>query len=341
MSDMKNTDLMINRLIVLLQILLIPVYFILSGYNLYEALYDNIADMFGSQLNFNESTKAILLGGIIPALYAFPWVLGSYIYRNRLADSYELMGRALGRVRLDQRLFYGLNALYVLTFFLFPFLSPAFSALFMFFIVKILISTKTNRTPPQFLWIIPGFFLALVPTVFAFAFYIEYFDLIDNLLGIWASNVDMMYGVGLCLADAVAIGNFYLLIQEGASQVDRRKIPYRKVLTIKFIMFGIFLLTYFNAPNDPMDYINILAACLSGFEAIVRLFKKMPKGSGSKAGFLLLPIFTVVNFFQNSSLKGMVIFMAAGIFFGLFIFAFFSAKDESLFNRSNDASLDY
>ncbi|MHA1911834.1 MAG: hypothetical protein ACTSYA_09080 [Candidatus Kariarchaeaceae archaeon] len=332
---------MINRLIVLFQIFLIPVYFIFSGTFLYEALYDNLADMFGSQLVFNESTKVLLLGVIIPFLYAFPWVLGSYIYRNRLADSYELMGRALGRVRIDQRLFYGLNALYVLTFFLFPFFSPAFSALFMFFIIKILVSTKTNRDPPPFLWIVPGFFLALVPGVFAFAFYIEYFDLIDSLLEIWASNVDTMYGVGLCLADAVVIGNFYLLIQEGASQVDRRKIPYRQVLIIKFILFGLFLSMYFYAPHDPMYYVNILAACLSGLEALIRLFKKLPKATNSKAGFLLLPIFTAVNFFQNSSLKGLVIFMAAGIFFGLFIFAFFSAKDQSLFNRSNDSSLDF
>ena len=335
MNTMKSSELMINRLIVLLQIFLIPIYFIFSGTYLYEALYDNIAEMFGSQLTFNENTKVLLLGVILPALYAFPWVLGSYIYRNRLADSYELMGRALGRVRIDQRLFYGLNALYVLTFFLFPVLSPAFSALFMFFIVKILISKKTNRDPPQFLWIISGFFLALIPTVFAFAFYMEYFDLIDSLMGIWSSNVDMMYGIGLCLADAVALGNFYLLIQEGASQVDRRKIPYRQVLIIKYILFGIFPLVYFYSPNDPMYYVNILAACLSGFEAIVRLFKKMGKGD-SKAGFLMLPLFTLINFFQNSSLKGMVIFMAAGLFFGLFIFAFFSAKDESLFNKTND-----
>ncbi len=331
---------MINRLVVLLQILLIPIYFIFSGTFLYEALYENLEDMFGSRLIFNESTKVLLLGVIIPFLYALPWVLGSYIYRNRLADSYELMGRALGRVRIDQRLFYGINALYVLTFFLFPFFSPAFSALFMFFIIKILISTKTDKNPPQFLWIVPGFFLALVPGVFAFAFYIEYFDLIDSLMEIWSTNVDTMYGVGLCLADAVVIGNFYLLIQEGASQVDRRKIPYRQILVLKFIMFGIFLLMYFYAPNNPMYYVNMLAAGLAGLEAVIRLFKKLPKGTDSKAGFLLLPIFTAVNFFQNSSLKGLVIFMAAGIFFGLFIFAFFSAKDQSLFNRSSD-SLDF
>jgi hypothetical protein len=84
-----------------------------------------------------------------------------------------------------------------------------------------------------------------------------------------------------------------------------------------------------------MYYINILAACLSGFEAIVRLLKKMPKGTSS-SGYLMLPLFTVVNLFHNSSLKGMVIFMAAGIFFGLFVFAFFSSKDDSLFAGSSN-----
>ena len=115
---------MINRLIVLLQIILIPIYFVLFNW----LWLDEIKEFF-EQDNFiiNLLPDWLIWFEIylaIPIFFSLPWVLFSLIRATKVADTYTLMGRALGKVRIDQKLFYGINASFTLIFIILPFTSP-------------------------------------------------------------------------------------------------------------------------------------------------------------------------------------------------------------------------
>ncbi|OLS32906.1 MAG: hypothetical protein HeimAB125_04310 [Candidatus Heimdallarchaeota archaeon AB_125] len=345
--------LMINRLIVLLQIFIFPAYFFI-WMNVEPMKSASLAGFFfWSSTNPLEGTaELVILRIIAPLIFALPFTLASIIRATRMANSYELMWRAMGKVRVDTKIFYMVNAIFCLFFLIFPFAAPIIAVFGSFFAVKLILHAfGIKKNIPTILVVIPGLFLAAIPLMITISFFAQYSTVFVPIWQIWTGYSPIFYGIVLCLACSMAIGNFILFLREGASQVSYTKqVSERIGLIVKILLFaGILMLFIFvdnngaaladwNSSGLVMFIINIIAIVLGGFETIVRWRKKHAKenGGGGGAGTLMVPIFIGVNFFiryfaRPDIVVTIIVSISALIFFGLFIAAYRYATDETLF----------
>ncbi len=334
--------MMINRLIVLLQIFIFPTFFYLWAFLGPMKALSLDSFIFWSDSNYFSdpgSGDFIILKIIAPLIFALPFTLASIVRRDRIANSYELMWRALGKVRIDTKLFYMVNAIFCLFFFILPFGSPIIAVFGAFFAVKLLLyAFGVKKNVPAMLIVIPGLLLAAIPLMVAIAFYVDYSVVIGPIWEFWLKYSGYFYGVVLCLACAMAITNFFLFFREGASQVSYRKPAESRIgLVIKFLLFGGFLLILifvaeWDSSNLSMFIINGIAVGLSLIEVLIRWRKKMSRDSGG-GGMLMVPIFIAVNFVASywNGMITLVVALSACIFFALFVVAYRYAEDETLF----------
>ncbi len=334
--------MMVNRLIVLLQIFIFPTFFYLWAFlgPMREMSLDSF--IFWSDSNYFSSGSGdfVILKIIAPLIFALPFTLASIIKGDRIANSYELMWRAIGKVRIDTKLFYMVNAIFCLFFFILPFGSPIIAVFGAFFAVKLLLyAFGVKKNVPAILIVIPGLLLAAIPLMVSIAFYVEYSTVIQPIWDFWVEYSGYFYGVVLCLACAMAITNFFLFLREGAAQVSYTKPAESRIgLVIKSLLFGGFLLILiFVAGEDgsahiSMFIINGIAVGLSLIEVLVRWRKKMSKESGG-GGMLMVPVFIAVNFVAGywDGMITLVVALSACIFFILFLLAYRYAEDETLF----------
>ena len=304
--------------------------------------------------------EQIILRWVAPLIFALPFSLVSAIKATRMANSYDLMWRALGKVRIDTKIFYMVNAIFCLFFLILPFAGPIIAVFGAFFAVKlILYAFGVKKNVPAILIVIPGIILAAIPLIVAIAFFGSYaftpvgeVPLLLSIWGVWADYSPVFYGIVLCLACAIAVGNFFVFLREGASQVSYTKEASERIgHLIKIILFAGFLMLYLfvdnNVNGDIKDWvttgtamlvINIIAVTLSSLETIIRWRKKIPKGgsTGGAAGTLMVPIFIAMNFLirifaRPDIIVTIIVALSAVIFFGLFIIAYKYATDETLF----------
>jgi hypothetical protein len=337
--------LLINRLIVLLQVILIPIYFIIYTINWHNRIIEFMIDFFNSSysiwfipisfqwMNLPEAFIRVLVIFGIPIFYSLPWVVISIIRATKIANTYELMGRALGKVRIDQKIFYGLNAAFAFIFLVFPIFSPIITVIGIFIAVRLFMRKILIGKIGFLFWFIPALFFAFFPILIAFAFYLEYTALWSDVYAIWWNYIEIIFGIGLCLAIAIAFGNFVLLNQEGAVQYgSRTSVNYELVLGLKILTFIIFLFIFFIDPSRNIIYfINIAALFIGLITILIRYLKKVELEGGGGFGFIMIPIFSIVNFIQNQFSKGFVILAAAFIFVGLFAISYRYSSDEELF----------
>ena len=353
--------LMINRLIVLLQIFVFPAYFYI-WMNIKPMVNMTLDGFFfwgtnpwAPKVAGTLGTEDIILQFIAPLIFALPFSLVSAIKATRVANSYDLMWRALGKVRIDTKIFYMVNAIFCLFFLILPFAGPLIAVFGAFFAVKIILyAFGVKKNIPAFLIVIPGLLLATIPLIITIAFFAQYNILLGPIWTIWANYSPVFYGIVLCLACSIAVGNFFVFLREGASQVSyKNEINERIGTLIKILLFGGFLALYLFVDNNvtspitdwsttglAMFIINIVAVSLSALETVIRWRKKVPKGgtSGGAAGALMVPIFIAMNFFikifaRPDIIVTLIVALSAVIFFVLFIIAYHYATDETLFEE--------
>jgi len=343
MASSKFEGLMINRLLVLIQLIFIPIYFFLFSIRWRDDLtyfFARIQSNAGLLSRFLPEWLIwfeIHLG--IPIFFSLPWVLFTLFRATRIADSYELMGRALGRVRIDQKLFYGLNAAFTLIFLIFPFLSPLITIIGIFWAVRFIMRKLVIGKLFRFTWFIPALVFSFVPGLIAYAFYSNYVILFNNIYTVWKEAIPNLFGIGLSLAIAISIGNFFLFLSEGRKRYGTGEdIPYVPILIAKIFMFGLLLLVYFNTnPPTVVNIINYVAASLGIIELVGRKVKKMPSEDGVGSGMVMVLAFSFVNIAINALrhytdltqwIQTIVIVVSGLIFFLLFYLSYTYAPKE-------------
>ncbi len=325
----------VNRLLVLLQTILIPLYFLIivwAGW--VEIDLGNVLER--DPLTGHTNIEFLLMSIMMPLFFSLPWVLPTLLNANRVADSYELMGRALGKVRADMKLFYGLNAAFLMVFFILPFVSPALSILGTVVFVSIWIHRKTGGHMPKGLLVLLGFLLALFPAIGAISFYMDYSDLWDQFSTWWADLLPILYYMAICVANGIVFGDSLFLIKN-KNMTDsslRREFAANNDQPIK-LMFLFGLLFIFAATFDggaekslPIDIINMVAI---GFSAIVGYVKwRRRLSEGGAGGMFIMFVFMIVNLIRGwfDGAMTVVIVLSGVIFISLFVLAYLAADDE-------------
>jgi hypothetical protein len=293
---------------------------------------------------------------VMPAVFAFPWVLFAAIFRERTINAWNAMRGKTSIIPLRWRMFYGFNTLIVLSFFLFPFFSPPL-AVFGAFVLAWRIAYHSNyiaqrgegaRTAYGLLLFIV---LAAAPILLLVFWFQNYFGyVLGQVLSTWFAWFDTIYFVSICIVDSLAVGALLHLSYgtlDSTGRVSSEK--YRTVWAIRFVeAVFVGLLLVFLSPMDPLKlglgaydplklgwplitYINW--ACL-GIVVIVYIVKLCVGLHGrvnlSILGVLLAAAFLLVQLFQdlNVVLKSVLIVGSSLLFVAAFLISFFTSPDE-------------
>ncbi|PWI48700.1 hypothetical protein CEE45_05680 [Candidatus Heimdallarchaeota archaeon B3_Heim] len=326
-----------GRLVVLLQFILIPIYFYLLSFI-----------FVGGVIWFLKTPDLVFLSdfivyGIGPLVMAVPFFFWTYGKKYQIGDAYETFGREVWRLPTTIKAFYGFNFLLGIIF-LFPLLVPVVSLFGGYFIAVYLFGWReedkkiSNQRKTRLLTLL----YFPLPLLVVIGFYFGYdllgtqsgiFSFFIQLIEYWTSQVDLLYTSALILADSATIGGAIYLIYEGAQQVDREvEIPEILITLISLVCF-IILETLFLFFSDSFEgflvWIHIVVVILGVLLLIIRYWKGLlTSRDTSIIGWLTLLIFQLVNF-ATGALETISRSSAIFIAFAIFLFLFWVAYQRA------------
>lgn len=183
----------------------------------------------------------------IPVIFAFPWILFVYIFRERTINASEIMNKKGNLIPLRWRMLYSFNTLIILAFFIFPFFSPPLSI----FAALVLAYRIVHRS--ENIWqksqgsrmgytIILFILLAIVP-IYLTIIWFQYFIAIAGVIFTsWWLLFDPMYFTSLCIVNALAIGS--LLHLSYGTLDESGKLQHsdsQRLWLIRFVEFALFV----------------------------------------------------------------------------------------------------
>ena len=192
-----------------IQSLFLPIL-VAIGMTIYFAILFNITILPGV-------LPTAITSFIMPLVFAFPWALFTLIFRERTINAWNTMKTKTGIIPLRWRMFYGFNTLIILSFFLFPFISPplaVFAALILAWRIVYYIPGIWEKSPSARLGytIVLFIFLAILPCFFLIVWFQYYLlNIAAQILIIWTLNFQNLYFISICIVNALTIGSLLLL----------------------------------------------------------------------------------------------------------------------------------
>lgn len=269
--------LILSRLVILLSIVLLPVVIFL--------IY-NLAD-FSLWFSNDNTLKVGLIKLLCPTVFSVSWLFFLILFAERFSDTLDDIDRTISVVPSRLKFFYGVNAVYILFIFVFPFITPFISIIsFASFAWRLTTfrkkrweeDTKISTTT----WIMMVFF-ALLPLFCSIVVLPEYFVLSDFLWNvIWVPILPYLYITSYSLFTSLAIGSLIILFMtSGIAEYEQlfeepsKKQRFWNVRILEVILFGFFLML------DIFEF------------SIIDLFYI--------AGFVIIIFISIVNFIRGNS----------------------------------------
>ncbi|MFX0169051.1 MAG: hypothetical protein ACFE89_06765 [Candidatus Hodarchaeota archaeon] len=299
---------------------------------------------------------------IIPVVFAFPWILFVYIFRERTINASEIMNAKGNLIPLRWRMLYGFNTFIILGLFIFPFISPPMAIFAALVLAYRLVhrsegiwnkssGTRTGYTLILFL------LLAAVP-VYLSVIWFQYFltSVVGVIFTTWITYFDLMYFTSLCIANALSVGA--LLALSYGTLDDRGKLRYEDTKKMWMIYFGQLVLIAlqwillnpwinfgftFSSPDlfgfagtfGNITYINYICLGIFGIVYLVKLFVGLGKGMKLSiigilfaAAFLLVEVLASFIALPGTLLRPVLIVGSSLLFVLAFSISFFAAPDE-------------
>jgi hypothetical protein len=221
---------------------------------------------------------------IMPLIFAFPWILFVYIFRERTINASEIMNRKGNLIPLRWRMLYSFNTLLILVFFIFPFVSPPLAIFAAFVLAYQIVHRSSNiwqkSQGARLGYTVILFIVLVIVPVYLTIIWFQYFIAIAGIIfTAWWVLFDPMYFTSLCMVNALAIGSllhlsYGTLDESGKLQhSDKQKLLLIRVAELAaFIVFWILLnpfisffslsvssgLTYNLAFPDPIGFAGTL-----------------------------------------------------------------------------------
>ncbi|MBN1803455.1 MAG: hypothetical protein JW891_18240 [Candidatus Lokiarchaeota archaeon] len=275
-------NIIVSRLFVLLAIFVVPVAIFLIF---------NVTD-FSVWWSNDPVLSAIIVKFLTPLTYAVSWFYFLILFANRFADTIDSMEKHTNIIPLRLKIFYGINALFVLFVFVFPLITPLVSILsFASMMWQLTTFKKSNWDEKQKVPLITKILAvaaAILPIFCTASIAPDYLELPIYLFqSVWVPLLDLVMIFSYCLCTALAIGSLLVLFaNNGVSEYEQlwsdpkrdQTMLYIAILEI-LITIGLMVLAYANE--------------LTGNYPIIDLFYNL--------GFVIVLIVSIVNFFTGKS----------------------------------------
>ena len=269
--------IVLSRLFILIAIFTVPIIifliFILTEFDLW----------FTTDVRVSVAIVKIL----VPSVFAISWLYFMLLFANRFSETIEAMGSTVGIIPLRLKIFYGINAIFVLFIFVFPLITPVVSILSFASMMWQLTTYKKEswdedtKTPfiTKFLMVL----VSILPIFCTISVIPEYFDLSFFLWNnIWMILLPHIFIFSYCLCTSLAIGSlFILIVNRGVSEYEELFADPSKTESMMNVkILEVFLFAFFLF----LDY--------GGFE-VIELFYNV--------GFFLVLFVSIVNYISGKS----------------------------------------
>ncbi len=185
---------------------------------------------------------------IIPVIFAFPWILFVYIFRERTLNASDIMNAKGNLIPLRWRMLYSFNTLIILAFFIFPFISPPlaiFAALILAYrIVHRSDSIWQKSQGARMGYTLILFILLAIGPIYFTIIWFQYFIAISGIIfTAWWILFDPMYFTSLCIVNALAIGSIFHLSYGTLDEAGKiRHDTSQRLWLIRFGEFALFII---------------------------------------------------------------------------------------------------
>ncbi|MCF2136599.1 MAG: hypothetical protein K9W43_05085 [Candidatus Thorarchaeota archaeon] len=221
---------------------------------------------------FGEPLLNILFNNIIvPTVFSVTWVGILYFNRYRISNTIYLLRESTTAVPLRWRVFYGLNAAFVMIFFVMPIISAPIAVIgglvFAGNMGHAIAVGKFNLG--RFAAIITGIIaiaLCILPGYIMLAFIPQYLQIWNLMLTTWStSGFGIVYGIAQCLVNALSIGAPIHFIYFGAQQYEKGLLgtiytepPTGRIRLMEALLFIVFTIVYLPPIITPFGVLPFL-----------------------------------------------------------------------------------
>jgi len=291
--------ILIPRLVVLLAIFLVP----LSIFLIFSLVDFNLWYSNDATLNF------IVIKILSPIVYSVSWLFFLILFANRFANTIESFDDKISVVPSRLKFFYGLNAVYILFIFIFPFITPVISILsFASFAWRLTTFRKESwedDTETSFLTKLVMVLASLLPIFCTVSILPEFLELPVFLWNnVWLYLIDYLFKISYSLFTALSIGSLIILFSNsGISEYEQlftdttQKKSFTNVKFLVVFLFGFFLFLDINEyPIVELIYTAGLVVVI--FTYLVNLIRGRSKYGSFKSyflGYLIAAVFIGSN----------------------------------------------
>jgi hypothetical protein len=291
--------ILIPRLVVLLAIFLVP----LSIFLIFSLVDFNLWYSNDATLNF------IVIKILSPIVYSVSWLFFLILFANRFANTIESFDDKISVVPSRLKFFYGLNAVYILFIFIFPFITPVISILsFASFAWRLTTFRKESwedDTETSFLTKFVMVLASLLPIFCTISILPEFLELPVFLWNnVWLYLIEYLFKISYSLFTALSIGSLIILFSNsGISEYEQlftdstQKKSFTNVKVFVVFLFGFFLFLDINEyPIVELIYTAGLVIVI--FTYLVNLIRGRSKYGSFKSyflGYLIAAVFIGSN----------------------------------------------
>lgn len=285
-----------SRLIILISTILVPIIIFLIF------IFVN----FGLWYSNDPILTFWIIKIATPTIFSVSWLFFLILFANRFSETIDSMDRTAGLIPLRLKIFYGINALFILLIFIFPIITPVIGILTFASFAWRLTTFRKKKWDSSGIPAYTKFLMVLfaIPPIFVtVSIAPEYLQLPLFLwLNIWLPLLNYIFTFSYSLCTALAIGSLFILL------ANRGVAEYEQILVD-------------STKKRSFFYIKVLEFILFVFFFLLSLYKFDVVDLFYNAGFVIVLLVSIVNYFsgkqQNKSFRGHVLgYLLAAIFMG-------------------------
>jgi hypothetical protein len=295
-----------GRILIALQIILVPLYFFILA-NFFKTI----------DLPFIPNTLASLFVRIIsPISLSLPIVLFSYFQRYEISEAYEHMGETVWNLPSSIKAFYGFNFFLVIAFGL-PFIAPIISLSGGYFIGLVLFKKKEDMVQisrplikfSTIIYIPIGLFIGIL-------FYYQIEPFFNSLVKLWGDNINFLYLSSLNIANGALISGLLFAVFD---YLEKNSLTFEKpnflnaiIGVFVFVGLEVILIYFYNSTPDHIitgthqlifSIVNIVGFFLSLILIVLRWLTRSDyeeTGTGL-VGWITIFAFQLVNLLSQGN----------------------------------------
>ncbi len=296
-----------------------------------------------------------------PIVFSAPWLGLIYYQRYRLANTVYIMDGTISSVPLRWRVFYGINAAFVLMLFVLPMTTPPLAIILGLYVAgtvfyRIGIGKFGGGKPGAALAVLGALALCVLPTFVMLEFLPSYIEVWEYILATWETFwLQVVYGFAQCLVNALSFGAPIYFIYFGAQEYDKglygevyTRTPSGGIRLLEFILFIAFLILYLPPIPTPLgtipflnqsvlftSIINWISLSIVGIMYIVKFALKVKNDTtiGGVSNLFVIGLFLVVELFfkTNLLLITAIIWLAFLVYAGLTSVSYLRASSREIY----------